>query len=172
MSWKTCTICTDNDWNVELGCYHSFCRDCLVSYLTLKIQDGESKLKCPNKDCEEIIANNDINLILTDCDDIVERWNRNITRNQEREELFRNRPDDGSEEPDVEVDVDVKKCPYCKYMVYKSEGCDAVKCPYCKHRFCFNCLELYRYMESVEDHQKKCEDFTDFDPIDKQNYSS
>jgi acetyl-CoA carboxylase beta subunit len=113
--------------------------------------------------CYKIIERDDINLILIDCDDISERLDRNITRDRERGEFFRTRPDDGSEESDVETDVDVKKCPYCRYMVYKEDGCDAVKCPNCKHKFCFNCLEMYKFMESTADHQKKCDNFNNFD---------
>jgi hypothetical protein len=44
-----CTICHQYDCDVELQqCGHQFCRDCLVSYLTLKITDGEFELTCPH----------------------------------------------------------------------------------------------------------------------------
>lgn len=163
-SHETCTICTDEKCDVELSCQHSFCRDCLVSYVENEVSNNEYKIICPSNHCTDEIEYDQLKLILVDNENILARLDRNIIRNQEREEFFQNRPESDCES--VEIDVDVKRCPYCKYLIHKEEGCDAVKCPNCRYKFCFNCLEMYRFMESVDDHEKKCRDFNGFNDSD------
>lgn len=167
MSSEQCTICVERDCDVELSCQHTFCRNCLVEYIVEEVSNNEYRIKCPSNRCTDEIVYDCLKLILIDEDDTVTRLDRNIIRNQEREEMFRDQ-DIEIEEDDV-VDVDVKRCPYCKYMVYKENGCDAVKCPNCKHRFCFNCLEMFRFMESIKNHEKKCDAFNGFNDEDNED---
>jgi len=42
-SSKECSICLDDDTEfVDLSCKHRFCKDCVVNYLTTKINDSDS----------------------------------------------------------------------------------------------------------------------------------
>lgn len=160
----SCTICDDNQCDVVLNCHHEFCRDCLVSYISEEISNNEHEIVCPHRTCISYIDYETLKLILIDDGDTISRLDRNINRHWEREEFLQDRPESDSES--VETDVDCKKCPKCRYLIYKEEGCDSVKCPNCRYKFCFNCLEMYRFMESVEDHGKKCREFAGFNDSD------
>lgn len=155
-----CTICDDNQCDVVLNCGHNFCRDCLVSYISEKVSDNEYEITCPDRSCKQYIDYEMLKLILIDDDNILSTLNENISRQRAREEFFRNRPDDDDETADI--DVECKKCPNCRYLIYKEEGCDSVKCPNCRYKFCFNCLDMFRFMRDTDDHAKKCRDFNGF----------
>jgi len=36
-----------------------------------------------------------------------------------------------------------KKCPSCRVMITKIDGCRHMKCKYCSHEFCWECLKNY-----------------------------
>ncbi len=157
-----CTICEDRQCDVVLDCSHDFCRDCLVDYISGKVSDNEFEIMCPHKECRDIINSEMIKLILIDEEEVLSEFDKNIIRHQERLEFFRNRPVNVDDDEPVDIDVEFKRCPFCRYLVYKEEGCDSVKCPNCRYKFCFNCLEMFRFIQSVEDHGKKCEEFAGF----------
>lgn len=46
----------------------------------------------------------------------------------------------------------VKRCPVCKTIIYKEEGCLAIRCAYCKTKFCWECLKTNYTILNSADH--------------------
>ena len=59
--YEKCLICEEKLTNDELKnniveCFHGFCNDCYYEYFKEKINNNEiEKIKCPQKDCNQII---------------------------------------------------------------------------------------------------------------------
>ncbi|KAL1925647.1 uncharacterized protein VTP21DRAFT_530 [Calcarisporiella thermophila] len=65
-----CEICCDDDESMEtlaLSCNHRFCRGCYEHYLTQKIkEEGESRrIECPAADCNLIIDEKTVQMVVT-----------------------------------------------------------------------------------------------------------
>ncbi len=65
-----------------------------------------------------------------------------------------------------------KRCPRCKILIEKREGCDCVRCPHCKCKFCWNCLMMFKFMESTEKHQELCDRFSAFNETEQSDAES
>ncbi len=53
-----CLICaetTQPDTSAALSCGHTFCLECWQSYLSMKIQDGETAIVCPAVKCSLLV---------------------------------------------------------------------------------------------------------------------
>lgn len=70
------------------------------------------------------------------------------------------------------ADDDFKRCPKCHIFLSKFDGCDCVRCPHCKRKFCWNCLMIFKRMESVEEHNKQCENFNGFNAEEQSDAES
>lgn len=158
---EDCPICDDSRELIKLSCDHKYCASCLVDSFKYKIQDNEHEIGCPGN-CGNILEMDFICAILVDELDLYDRLERNIDRYREREKYYKNKKLADSEDIWFDDCEKYKPCPHCNILIERIEGCDCIKCPNCKRRFCYNCLELYRYMESVDDHAKKCENFRGF----------
>lgn len=73
---------------------------------------------------------------------------------------------------EVVVDNDYKRCPKCRIFITKFDGCDCVRCPHCKRKFCWNCLMVLKHMESVEQHNETCENFSAFNENEQSDAES
>lgn len=50
-------------------------------------------------------------------------------------------------------DLELKKCPVCKIVIEKIEGCNSVRCKYCRIKFCWNCLALCSDIKKMRNHE-------------------
>jgi hypothetical protein len=47
---------------------------------------------------------------------------------------------------------DCKRCPVCRILIEKTEGCSAMRCKYCKIKFCWECLRTYHQIKKLDSH--------------------
>ena len=129
---KICLICEENLKPSEvrrnkLKCKHFICNDCYYQYLKEKINNNQFlDIKCPKKECEEILGSNMIVQILFNDTSLLNKYNKLIKRNQ------------------LILDPNIQLCPYpdCESYARKSNN-KYVKCIDNKHEFCFNCLKKW-----------------------------
>jgi hypothetical protein len=60
---KDCPICfaeIDEKLKYTFKCQHEFCRDCIVNYVDEEINNARIEMKCPWKDCKEMINDEEI----------------------------------------------------------------------------------------------------------------
>lgn len=49
-------------------------------------------------------------------------------------------------------DIELKKCPLCKIVIEKIEGCNSIRCKHCKIKFCWECLALCSEIKNMSEH--------------------
>jgi hypothetical protein len=49
--------------------------------------------------------------------------------------------------------ADLKKCPVCKIIIEKVDGCNSCRCRMCHSKFCFECLALCSDIKKMEEHE-------------------
>ena len=130
-SGKICSICGENISKddlkkFKLRCKHFFCADCYYEYIKEKINNNQFlQINCPQKDCEEIIGSNMLVKILINDQELLNKYNKLIKRNQ------------------IMLDPNKQLCPFpdCESYAIKIKKSKYVKCIQNKHKFCFICLK-------------------------------
>ena len=132
---SVCSICFD-DSQTEfdcLSCDHKFCSDCWALYLTGKIREAESAIRCMASGCTIMVPDSFIVKILSDEPDLINRYRELILRDY------------------VAAHKHLKFCPHpnCNYTVScqaassKSALTSIVPAVHCgasvDHTFCFGC---------------------------------
>jgi hypothetical protein len=56
--------------------------------------------------------------------------------------------------------VDLKRCPLCKIIIDRIEGCNSIKCPKCKLKFCWSCLKSASEIKRMKYHE--CDEYGTF----------
>ncbi|GBC07663.1 hypothetical protein RclHR1_07600002 [Rhizophagus clarus] len=152
-----CDICCNNDEDLDtlaLSCEHRFCKNCYEHYLTQKIKDDDGNLRilCMANDCNVIVDEETIELIVNK--DIHDRYRTLLNRTYVNDKEY------------------LRWCPVpnCEYVIEchiphisLTSIVPTVECV-CTHRFCFGC--------GLPDHQpsicvlvkkwiKKCDDYSE-----------
>ncbi len=112
-----CDICDNYSDLIELSCDHEFCSDCLIAYITVKMNDGDTDFYCPSCDAE-INRHNITNL---NDSDLLIRFDKINLR---------------------ESDFEVKNfvvCIKCKHKCKKDPDSHEITCQNCYESFCYVC---------------------------------
>ena len=154
---KECLVCTgtismDTDL-VTLGCCsQSLCADCMSTMITVKVNDGQTYMPCPNPDCNKAFQREVIVKHIRD-DDIRNKYER-----------FR---------LNAEGDKGKKTCPNCcliteqdlpafdpkrKNQLTPSEY--NITCSECSFQWCFNCHSPWHEGLSCQSYRKGDKQFT------------
>ena len=121
-----CGICMDAKSGEEIfrnrNCSHSFCSDCIGKYVTAKIQENISTVKCPDTKCKEVVEPQYCRSIIPK--EVFDRWENAIFENSVlRSQKF--------------------YCPFkdCSAMYIRDAGevVTVSECPYCNRLFCAQC---------------------------------
>ena len=135
-----CLICNEKLTKEEFDnnfveCFHGFCDDCYFNYFREKINNNDiEKIKCPEKNCNNIIYNDFIEKKIIKDISLLEKYKKLKEKNQ------------------LMYDPNIKFCPYPDCDSYAKKGKN--KFVICKngHKFCFNCLKNWHENKScVED---------------------
>ncbi|KAK2406644.1 E3 ubiquitin-protein ligase RNF144A [Trifolium repens] len=121
-----CAICMDDKPIEEMfenrNCSHSFCKDCVGSYLAAKIKEHIAMVKCPDPKCNDILEPIDCIEIIPK--NVFERWETALVENLvlASQKFF---------------------CPYndCSAMLVNDlkEVVTVSECPHCHRLFCAQC---------------------------------
>ncbi|XP_012285150.1 E3 ubiquitin-protein ligase RNF14 [Orussus abietinus] len=124
-----CGICFDDESGKKCigfqDCYHVYCRNCLQSYVSVKIEEANVKnILCPEPDCKSEISPN---LVKDLCPQLFEKYEKlllDITLGNMSDIVF---------------------CPrlLCQKPVTIEEGRDSAICAYCDYCFCIYCRKVY-----------------------------
>ncbi|KAJ2096217.1 hypothetical protein GGI16_004937 [Coemansia sp. S142-1] len=151
----TCEICYcsgSDELYMGLVCGHRFCTSCYETYVTIKIQEGESWLiPCPAPKCKTLMGEEPTRLILAEKKEMLDKYEFNLARSF------------------VKSSASLAWCPApsCEYaiecMVPRSVMDTTIPIVNCKcgESFCFGC-KVDNHVPSpcglVKKWQKKCED--------------
>ncbi|XP_051113748.1 E3 ubiquitin-protein ligase RSL1-like [Andrographis paniculata] len=138
----TCKICTEEKPTSSsfrlLMCNHSYCSNCIVSYVVIKLDSRVAAINCPEIGCAGVLKPHHCQSILPK--QVFDRWCDAQRRMSEQIQRFNG---DASCNDDVKLLnlARLKKwmrCPNCRFFVEKSGGCLSIKCR-CGDTFCYNC---------------------------------
>lgn len=125
-SYVICRICSDHvPHGVEIKsiqCGHAYCRECFHVYLSEKIQEDASKVKCPVSKCETLFPPKSVRGFIPE--QVFDRWIRGLT------------------ESSVLAQPLYIRCPFewCgKWFVDDERGFLIRACPNCWRLFCMKC---------------------------------
>ncbi|KAJ2812397.1 hypothetical protein H4S07_001431 [Coemansia furcata] len=80
----TCEICYcsgSDELHMGLVCGHRFCTSCYETYLTIKIQEGESwQIPCAAPKCKTLLGDAPTRLILADSKEMLSKYESNLSR--------------------------------------------------------------------------------------------
>lgn len=144
---QTCSICADEmpaEECTALACGHPFCNDCWDTYLTMKITEGETKIRCPQQKCTVLVGERVIPKLVAS--NVYDRYIRFVTKAFVDDSAGR-----------------IKWCPRAgcgnAITVDMVRG-TVVRCS-CGYRFCFSCHKE-AHSPSTCDHvrewERKCQD--------------
>lgn len=123
-----CKICLDymapsNMHRVSGACTHFFCGACLTRYISAKLQDSISDVKCPEEDCDSVLDPGFLQDMLPK--EAFEAWGAALCRSM------------------VLVASDVCYCPFtdCSEIMVdeRGGGVPESECPVCRRLFCARC---------------------------------
>ncbi|OMO86391.1 Zinc finger, RING-type [Corchorus olitorius] len=121
-----CEICVesrplDDSFGVN-GCSHFYCIDCTVKYITSKLDNNETRITCPEANCQGLLDPDFCQEILPT--ELFKRWGKALCESAVN----------GSEK---------FYCPYsdCSSLLIKDplEVLTELPCPACKRHFCVQC---------------------------------
>ena len=128
---EECLICsnilTQEEVNNNfIGCFHGFCDGCFCDYFKEKINSNIIEIKCPEKNCNNMIPNYFIEEKLIKDIPLLSKYKNLIVKRQ------------------LQLDPNVKFCPYpnCDSYAIKKDT-NSVSCIHNGHKFCFNCLNYW-----------------------------
>jgi E3 ubiquitin-protein ligase RNF144 len=121
-----CAICMEDKYVKEMyenqNCSHSFCKDCVGSYLVAKIQENIANIKCPHPKCKVNLNPQHCTTIIPK--DMFERWESTIVEN-------------------LVLGSQKFYCPFkdCSALLVNDgkEVVTASECPNCHRLFCAQC---------------------------------
>lgn len=122
-----------NDSMIECkGCEYVFCFDCLHSWHGYNNRCGK-KVEMPRDIIEEYVQ-----LMDTDCERkrVLEvKYGRKVIEHEAKDFLAQQLLDQAV----AEEGSDLQRCPKCRTVVQRSEGCNKMKCTICDTMFCYLC---------------------------------
>ncbi|KAL5786516.1 hypothetical protein ACOSQ2_008908 [Xanthoceras sorbifolium] len=137
------------------GCSHAYCADCMAKYLTLKVQDNITSIRCPVSNCRGSLDPEYCRKILPQ--HVFDRvpWHSEIECKE-----FQKLKQNERESEDIMLmklakNKNWQRCPNCKYFVEKKSGCMYMKCR-CGTAFCYDCGNVAGYMNHLYHYCAKC----------------
>ncbi|KAJ4958774.1 hypothetical protein NE237_025885 [Protea cynaroides] len=136
-----CKICFELRWDFESfvinGCNHVFCFSCISSYVTSKLEEKITIIKCPELSCEELIERESCRFILAP--EVFDRWDLAICESLIRE-------------------TQKFYCPFrdCSALLVNDE-LEVIReseCPVCRRLFCAQCKVPWHSGIACTDFQK------------------
>ncbi|GAB2245925.1 hypothetical protein Droror1_Dr00001418 [Drosera rotundifolia] len=141
LSMFICNICSEAKFPHESfaikGCTHSYCFDCVRSYVGAKLEDGVSNVKCPEPGCDGTLDPEHCRDILPK--DMYVKWGKSLCESGilASEKFY---------------------CPFknCSAMMIGdgSEGLTNSECPECKRLFCVRCKVMWHEGMECGEYQK------------------
>jgi E3 ubiquitin-protein ligase RNF144 len=142
-----CAICMEAKPVEEMfenqNCSHSFCENCVGSYLAAKIQENTAMVKCPDPNCNGILEPHNCSTLIPK--DVFERWGKALCEN-------------------LVLGSQKFYCPFndCSAMLVNDEEevVTASECPHCNRLFCAQCKVSWhsgvdcREFQSLEDGER------------------
>ena len=134
-----CSICFEeydnfNEMFFSDDCVHIFCLECMKTLCRVFINEGNTEIKCPDKNCKSWLSYNDVKLIIEYDSNLNEKYENFLLNNK------------------LESMDDIVWCPipFCgKPVPTKFEI--STKCIHCNYRFCYKCgAEPHRDMTCEE----------------------
>jgi len=124
-----CSICTEPVHLSQMffvdSCGHMFCVECVTMYCRTKIVDGDLSIKCPDRDCSELITYQEIKHLIEDDSDLDGKY----------EKFLFDRA--------LESLGDIVWCPipHCQQPIPTNRHFTEIKCIKCSFIFCVKCKE-------------------------------
>eukprot|EP01130_Rhizamoeba_saxonica_P018402 TRINITY_DN9195_c0_g1_i2.p1 TRINITY_DN9195_c0_g1~~TRINITY_DN9195_c0_g1_i2.p1 ORF type:complete len:270 (+),score=48.04 TRINITY_DN9195_c0_g1_i2:16-825(+) len=116
---SVCSICEDDKEMVYLSCCHSFCGDCIYSWIIAELNNLKTEFICPDNECSHQLLYHEVIGNIKD-DEIRAQYIRRLF------ESF------------VSTIDDFVWCPKCDFGGIKSDDFCAT-CEKCDHSFCVQC---------------------------------
>ncbi|GAU44180.1 hypothetical protein TSUD_87400 [Trifolium subterraneum] len=138
-----CGICMEAKSIKEMfenrKCSHSFCEECVGTYLAAKIQENISMVKCPDPKCNAMLLNDEKEDVTVAecphchrlfCAQCKVSWHAGVDCRvfQSLKDGKRGREDLMAME--LAKNKKWKRCPKCSFYVEKREGCTRITCRY------------------------------------------
>ncbi|CAL1295463.1 unnamed protein product [Larinioides sclopetarius] len=124
--FEECGICLDSQWLYRRACCRfPACSNCLQSYYSSKVEDGQVKIECCNNACNAYVHRDEISARLKIPDK--EKFHKLLVL--------------------ANQDANTKTCPRCSHLTKllkkpkqeKDHKFPSVTCPSCHLEWCFNC---------------------------------
>lgn len=145
-----CDLCVESfpleeSFNIK-GCSHFYCQQCIVNYVSSKLQDNVTSIMCPEPGCCGVLDPEYCHPILPN--DIYDRWGKALCENVIT----------GSESS-----TNYFYCPFadCSALLIRDDEINMSECPHCKRVVCaecrvpwhieFNCDEFQMLRDKGED---------------------
>lgn len=159
-SISTCVLCqneirAEERQKVQLPCKHLYCLECWIHYITAKIEDGFTNIRCINPDCTVILIEEKIRFLLQNRPVILERYERLIDKKQplfNEDQKYCPRGNCGS------LLNLVHKPIFFSLFSLEKQNLFFLKCEKNGHPICFACLKPY--------HKTSCHKFFQRNALD------
>jgi len=147
-----CSICYENynlkKFNFFDCCEHIFCPDCIFNYLSIKINEGDINIKCPDKNCQEHLLYNDIINVIKKDQIIRDKYETFLLNYVENQHLNN----------DIKYKITHCPEPSCNLLIEYTHNNNNIHiaCPFCKKQFCPKCKNIHldmtceKYSESLK----------------------
>eukprot|EP01119_Soliformovum_irregulare_P015496 TRINITY_DN4362_c0_g2_i3.p1 TRINITY_DN4362_c0_g2~~TRINITY_DN4362_c0_g2_i3.p1 ORF type:complete len:493 (+),score=104.76 TRINITY_DN4362_c0_g2_i3:122-1480(+) len=141
---KKCVMCLE-DIDIDFfqclsKCKHEFCRDCLQTYVNIKIDERDFPILCPSLQCKKEIDLTDLEVLLT-------KEKLDLYQQQQMKSVIEKNPENFICCP----------TPDCQYVFFwtPADSTD-FKCPVCDKRYCFRCKVDWHVGVNCEAYQRWC----------------
>ncbi|XP_046740282.1 E3 ubiquitin-protein ligase RNF14-like [Diprion similis] len=133
-NFYTCKICFLDKLGIHctqfVPCFHVFCKECILTYLEIRIQDGNVKnICCPEEKCLSEATPGQVKDLVS-------------------QELFA-KYDATLLSVTLDTMTDIVYCPrpHCQYPVSREPNDRMANCPACQYAFCIYCKMVYHGIE-------------------------
>ena len=183
---EKCSICFSDLYTaIRLNCGHRFCKVCIIKWINVTLDDGKFTIPCLQASCKKIILPKDIpykhlssriderllqyalikmrdSIICNSCNKILGFGRNRIFNCPPCKYQCEDCKNNVIERKNWELltyfyKLNCKKCPKCKIIIDKDNGCSHMTCR-CGYDFCWYCLKRWDDTH-VCSRKKSCFDF-------------
>ncbi|KAI5336643.1 PREDICTED: E3 ubiquitin-ligase [Prunus dulcis] len=158
-----CLICMDIKSTQEMftnsGCNHSFCTDCIGTYVGTKIQENISMVKCPDVKCKEVLEPQSCRSIIPK--EVFDRWENALCES-------------------LVLGSQKFYCPFkdCSALLVDDGGevVTVSECPNCRRLFCAQCKVAWHAgidcgeFQNLNENEREKEDIMVMELAKKKNW--
>jgi len=147
------------------SCKFAVCRSCAFQYIRTKLDERDvraSGIRCPHFECPRAIADTFVKEIIfsqappSESHELARKYDeqRAFAEQAAERAAARFRPGslfEGMHFSKWRVGKDVRRCPGCRFMIEKNQGCNHMTCSNCRTEFHWCCRQSYRgkHYESI-----------------------